>query len=89
MLITLIGYLAAFLTTASLMPEIYRTWRKKESRDLSFYWIFSLGAGQVFWLAYGLMINSMPLAVAALVSLMLAIIQAAFTIKYAKPKAKH
>lgn len=78
----LIGYLAGALTTLSLVPEIYRTMKKKEARDLSFYWLGSLSLGVALWIVYGVSIASLPVIIANSVSLVLCIIQIALAIKY-------
>jgi uncharacterized protein with PQ loop repeat len=42
---SLIGYLAALLTTFSLIPQIIRVYRLKESRDISLWTVSALSAG--------------------------------------------
>ncbi len=86
--IVLIGYVAGLLTTFSLVPEIYRTWRIKEARDLSYYWLASLGVGVVLWIAYGIFISSMPVIAANSASIILVMLQALLTVRYNKRKLK-
>lgn len=90
MLLTInaIGYFAGALTTLSLIPEIYKTWKKKEARDLSFYWLGMLCLGVAIWVVYGFEISSPPIIVANAVSLALCIIQIILAIKYDKIKFK-
>ena len=40
-----IGYIAALLTTFSIIPQIIRVIKLKESRDISLWTISSLSAG--------------------------------------------
>lgn len=87
--IDLLGYVAAFFTTISLLPEIYRTVKIKEARDLSFYWIGALAMGQIFWLAYAAIIDALPLLVAAVVTLALCIIQLLLAVKYDRIRIIH
>ena len=57
---TPLGCLAGFLTTASFVPQVWKTWKSKSTADLSLgmFVVFSLG---VFcWLAYGIMISQAP-----------------------------
>lgn len=86
MLIELIGYAAGALTTVSLVPEIYTTWRKKEARDLSFYWLGALTIGNGIWAVYGFLIQALPIVVANAVSFSLCIVQIALAARYDKVK---
>ncbi|WP_442264635.1 SemiSWEET family sugar transporter [Tenacibaculum sp. ZS6-P6] len=60
----ILGYLAAFLTTASFLPQVYKTWKTKstEGLSLSMYTIFFTGI--VCWLVYGIYLNSLPIILA-------------------------
>lgn len=80
--IELIGYAAGTLTTISLIPEIYRTWKRKEARDLSFYWLGTMCTGQALWVAYGVYISSLPIVAANSVSVFLCLVQATLILKY-------
>lgn len=77
-----IGYLAAFFTTFSLLPQIIRIWKLKEARDISLYLPFMVSIGSVLWLIYGIMIKEMPVIIANSVSLLCALITVFVTIKY-------
>ena len=67
-----IGYAAAFLTTASFLPQVIKVWRSRSTRDISLatYGMFTLGAG--LWLAYGLVIQATPVILANAVTVVLA-----------------
>ena len=47
-----IGYIAALLTTFSIIPQIIRVIKLKESRDISLWTIPSLSAGILLWLIH-------------------------------------
>lgn len=67
-----IGSIAAILTTLSFLPQaimVLRT-RNTDSLSLTMYAMFT--AGVSCWLVYGLMIQSMPVIVANLVTVCLA-----------------
>ncbi|TCP23976.1 MtN3 and saliva related transmembrane protein [Tenacibaculum skagerrakense] len=59
-----LGYLAAFLTTASFLPQVYKSWKTKSTEGLSLtmYTVFFLGI--VCWLIYGIFLNSLPIILA-------------------------
>jgi MtN3 and saliva related transmembrane protein len=74
-IIEVIGYLAGFCTVISLIPQIVQLWRKKSAKEIStsMYIIYALG--MVLWLAYNVLKNTgMPLIIANLISLILAIV---------------
>lgn len=59
-----IGYLAATLTTASFVPQVWHTLRTRDVRGISLtmYGVFLIGSS--LWLAYGLMAAAWPIVVA-------------------------
>lgn len=67
-----LGYTAATLTTLSFVPQAVKTIRSKDTRGISLgmYVAFTIGIG--FWLAYGIALESWPMIVANLVTLLLA-----------------
>ena len=67
----MIGFIAAFLTTFSGIPQIVRLLRLKESRDISLVTTLFLGFGVLLWLIYGINIGDMPLIAANSISLCL------------------
>jgi len=69
----LIGYDAAFCGTVSLIPQIVKLWKERSAKAISatMYLIYTLGV--VLWLIYGIMINSIPLIIAEIITLVLSI----------------
>jgi MtN3 and saliva related transmembrane protein len=68
----LIGYPAAILTTIAFVPQAWKSWRTRDLSGISLpmYAMFTLGVA--FWLAYGLLIASMPIIVGNGITLILA-----------------
>ncbi|HYN53547.1 MAG TPA: SemiSWEET transporter [Methylotenera sp.] len=68
----LIGYFAAFLTTAAFLPQALHSWKTRDLSGISLpmYSMFSLGV--LCWLIYGLMIVSWPIIVANSITFLLA-----------------
>lgn len=68
----LLGYSAAFFTTAAFFPQALHSWRTRDLSGISLpmYTMFTLGVA--LWLGYGLEINSLPVIVANGVTLVLA-----------------
>lgn len=77
-----IGYLAACLTTFSLLPQIVRIRRLKEARDVSIFMPGMIAAGSVLWLIYGILISSLPVIAANSVALIISLITVVLTIHY-------
>ena len=50
---TLIGLAAAFFTTASYIPQVWKGWRTRSVGDLSLRMILILSTGIALWVAYG------------------------------------
>lgn len=57
----LVGMLAGLLTTAAFVPQAVSIWRTKNADGVSIpmYCIFLVGIG--LWLAYGVMLGSIPI----------------------------
>jgi MtN3 and saliva related transmembrane protein len=67
-LIEWIGMSAAVLTTLSWLPQAVQTIRTRQTRDISLPAQVLLFAGLILWLAYGVLISSLPLIVANIVT---------------------
>lgn len=69
---SLIGYPAAFLTTIAFVPQAWKSWRTRDLSGISLpmYAMFTLGVA--LWLAYGLLIGSLPIILANAVTFLLA-----------------
>lgn len=78
----LIGYAAAFLTTASFVPQALHTFKTKDVRGISLGMYSAFVAGITLWLVYGLLLNAWPLIVANAVTLTLATAILAMKLKY-------
>lgn len=61
---SMIGYCAAFLTTAAFIPQAIHSWKTKDlsSISLSMYLMFTLGVA--LWLWYGCVTESWPVVIA-------------------------
>jgi MtN3 and saliva related transmembrane protein len=70
--IDLIGSLAAMLTTASFLPQVWQVWKTRQTKDVSLgmYAIFTLGIA--LWLVYGLLLGTWPIIIANGITLLLA-----------------
>jgi MtN3 and saliva related transmembrane protein len=69
----LIGSAAALATTVSFLPQLFRVWQRKSARDISLTMFLLFSFGLVCWLIYGIGLGSMPIIVANIVTLTLAL----------------
>lgn len=77
-----VGYLAAFGTTISFLPQAIKTIQTKDTSGISLlmYSFFTLGT--LLWLLYGIMSGSLPVAVANAITLVFASIILVYKIRY-------
>jgi MtN3 and saliva related transmembrane protein len=70
--VSLLGLVAGAFTTIAFLPQVIKTWRSRSAKDLSLgmFTIFTLGVAM--WLAYGFLINDLPVILANVVTLVLA-----------------
>ena len=81
-MITVIGFIAAFLTTASFLPQALKTIRTKNTAGISLFMYSLFAAGTLGWFLFGLFSNNMPVMVANAVTLVFAVIILIYKIKY-------
>ncbi|MFN5178896.1 SemiSWEET transporter [Limnohabitans sp.] len=69
----LIGSLAACLTTASFIPQAWKTFRSRDVSGISLgmYGLFT--AGVALWLVYGLLLMAWPIIIANVITTSLAL----------------
>ena len=67
----LYGYIAAILTTVAFIPQLYKTWTTKSANDVSIFMLILFITGLICWIIYGIRINSIPILVANIITLLL------------------
>lgn len=82
--ITLLGLLAATLTTVAFLPQVIKNWKTRSAGDLSFGTFGLFTAGLVLWLSYGLLIGNLPIIVSNTVTLVLNAVNLVQMVKYRK-----
>ena len=70
--IELMGYVAAFCTTAAFIPQVLLVWRQRSAKSISLAMYLSFCFGVFLWLCYGIVIRAWPLAINNGVTLALA-----------------
>ncbi|HXX54903.1 MAG TPA: SemiSWEET transporter [Methanoregula sp.] len=67
----IIGSVAGTLTTASFVPQVIRSWRLRETRDISLAMLLLFAIGVILWTVYGAWIGSFPIIAANVITLAL------------------
>ncbi|NMC59844.1 MAG: SemiSWEET transporter [Candidatus Methanofastidiosa archaeon] len=81
-IITALGLFAGTLTTVSFVPQVLKTWKFKETRDISLLMYIIFFTGILLWFSYGILIKNTPIIVANGVSLVLVFIVLILKIRY-------
>jgi MtN3 and saliva related transmembrane protein len=70
---SIIGYIAAFCTTAAFFPQALKVFKTRQTRDISLWMFLLMTLGLSAWLIYGVFISSLPIILANLITLFFAI----------------
>ena len=80
--IEIIGLVAAGLTTSSFVPQVYKAFKNKSTKDVSLTMYTVLLAGTILWLIYGINIQSLAVILANCITGLLVILVLLLKIKY-------
>ena len=80
--ITLVGFIAGALTTVAYVPQVIRSWRLRETRDISLAMLVLYAAGISLWFLYGLWTGSLPIIAANGISLVLILVLLGIKLRY-------
>lgn len=78
----MVGFAAAFLTTASFVPQAWHTFRTKDVSGISLGMYSSFALGIALWLVYGLLLKAWPIVIANVITLALASLILMMKIRY-------
>ncbi|MBI2107690.1 SemiSWEET transporter [Candidatus Woesearchaeota archaeon] len=81
-LISLLGLAAGACTTGSFVPQVIKSLKTKETKDLSFAMLVLVVIGIAMWLAYGIVTRDVPIMSANAVSLVLTVTMLGIKIRY-------
>lgn len=77
-----IGLIAGTLTTIAFFPQLLKIWQTQSAKDVSLVMIVTFSFGVFLWIVYGVAIGAMPIVVANVVTLTLAILILVLKIRY-------
>ena len=55
-----LGYVAGILTVSSFLPQVIRSWRTRQTRDLSLGMFALLSTASSLWIVYGVITSDWP-----------------------------
>ena len=58
--ITLIGLMAGTLSIVAYLPQVWKTYITKHSKDLSMKWLLLTFISQLLWFTFGMLTNVLP-----------------------------
>jgi MtN3 and saliva related transmembrane protein len=74
MLPIIVAILAPLINSIQLFPQLYKTYKTKSVKDLSFYFLILLLISNFLWLLHGYFIFDNSLIVAGIVSIIINIV---------------
>jgi MtN3 and saliva related transmembrane protein len=80
--ITVMGLVAGALTTVSFLPQLWKVWQSRSTKDISLAMYVTISTGVLLWLLYGLFTSSLPVILANAVTLLIALSILAMKIRY-------
>ncbi len=80
--IKILGLLAGFCTTISVIPQLYKTWKTKEVKDISIGMFSVLTFGLILWIIYGVSKSDIPIIVTNGISTTFNLLMVIFYFKY-------
>ena len=80
--VTIVGFMAAVLTTASFLPQAIKTIQTKNTAGISLFMYSLFALGTLLWFLFGFFSSNMPVMVANAVTLVFAVIILIYKIKY-------
>ena len=80
----MIGLFAGICTSASLLPQLIKTFKEKKAEEISKIMLFVLLVGVATWVVYGILRKDMPIVLTNSFSLLLNIILIVLRYKYSR-----
>lgn len=84
-----IGFLAGALTTIAFVPQALKMYTTKSGKDVSARMLLIFSAGVILWLTYGIMIESLPVILANVVTLILSGAIIVLKIRYSRTNPRN
>ena len=80
-----LGLLSGFFTTVAFVPQVLHVWRTRSARDISLGMYLLFTTGVAGWLAYGCMVDALPVILTNAVTLVLALAVLVMKLSFDRP----
>lgn len=80
--VSVIGFIAGALTTASFIPQVIKIIITKSTKDISIEMFAAFSLGVFLWLIYGIFIKSHPVIIFNFITFILTCVILIFKLKY-------
>lgn len=77
-----IGYVAGTFTAFAFIPQVYKVFKTKNTKSLSFATLVIFFIGQILWATHGIFAEDAPITVFAIITMILYILLIYAKIKY-------
>lgn len=81
-MIILVGFLASFTSTISLIPQIYKTYKSHSVEDLSFLMLLNFLACSILWVVYGYLTKSYSVLITNVIMTLFSTVLLWFKLRY-------
>ena len=85
MLVSIVGVVAAVLTTSSFLPQMIKAYRTKSMHDVSRYLMSMFATGTVLWMIYGIYKSDLVIVGANAIATVFNVILLLMKFSYGKP----
>lgn len=79
-----VGFAAGALTTIAFVPQAMKMYASKSGKDVSARMLLIFSAGVILWLIYGILIESVPIILTNVITLILSLTIVALKIRYGR-----
>jgi len=80
--IEILGFMAAILTTMAFVPQVYKAWKEKSTKDISLVMYLAMLIGVILWMIYGIYHERPPIVIANAVTTLLVFFMVVLKLKY-------
>jgi MtN3 and saliva related transmembrane protein len=80
--VTYIGFFSGFCTTIAFVPQAFKVWKTKSTKDISLLMFVVFTTGIVGWLIYGILSDNLPIIIANIITFFLALLILIAKIKF-------
>ena len=82
--IELLGMAAGTISSITFLPQVIKTWQTRSARDISLWMFLLVTLSVIMWLAYGILVKSIPIIYTNSTVLLMSLIMLYFKWKFDK-----